>query len=75
MISQYLFANSDQRLEADSALRGHGYDTWCCDIADQRRILVVDHPDAYIERVNNLIHKACPTMCPELGATSDALSA
>jgi hypothetical protein len=72
MLSTYVFANSDQRQDAETVLRRHGYHAWCGDIGQQHRVLVVDHPYAYLPRVNNLLRKACPTMpLPGLGASSD----
>jgi hypothetical protein len=71
MFSHHLFASADQRLDAERFLGRHGYDTWCGDVGGRYRLLVVDHPDAYLDRVNNLILKACPTMpLPGLGASS-----
>jgi hypothetical protein len=72
VLTSYVFANSDQRQVAETALRSHGYDTWCGDIGQQHRVLVVDHPYAYLSRVQNLLRKACQTMpLPGLGASSD----
>lgn len=74
MLSQHLFANSDLRFDAERSLTAHGYDTWCGDIGGRYSVLVVDHPDAYLDRVNNLIRRACPTMrAPGLGESSDTL--
>ncbi|MDQ1674695.1 MAG: hypothetical protein QOC98_3257 [Frankiaceae bacterium] len=74
MLSQHLFASSDHRFDAERSLTAHGYDTWCGDIGGRYSVLVVDHPDAYLDRVNNLIRKACPTMPgPGLGESSDTL--
>jgi hypothetical protein len=71
MLSTYVFANSDQRQGAETVLRRHGYHAWCGDIGQQHRVLVVDHPYAYLPRVNDLLRKACPTMPPRAGASSD----
>jgi hypothetical protein len=72
MLSTYVFANSDQRQDAETVLSRHGYHAWCGDIGQQHRVLVVDHPYAYLPRVNDLLRKACPKMpLPGLGASSD----
>jgi hypothetical protein len=72
MLSTYVFANSDQRQDAETALTCHGYHAWCGDIGQQHRVLIVDHPYAYLPRVNDLLRKTCPPMpLPGPGASPD----
>jgi hypothetical protein len=74
-VGQHLFASTDQRLDAERSLTGHGYDTWCSDLGGRYSVLMVDHPDLHLDRVNILICKACRTMPgPRLGESSDTRS-
>jgi hypothetical protein len=60
MLSEYRLSNTDKREEAQNSLLGHGYDARCGD-TQRRDTLVVDHPTAYLGRVDELVHKVDPT--------------
>lgn len=60
MLSEFLLSTSDKREEAQNSLGHHGYDARCGD-SQRRDTLIVDHPAAYLSRVDELIRKVDPT--------------
>jgi hypothetical protein len=60
MLSEYRLSSSAKREQAQTSLVHHGYDARCGD-TQRRDTLVVDHPAAYLARVEELIRKVDPT--------------
>jgi hypothetical protein len=60
MRSQYLCSSADRCEAAQAALRAHGYVEAIWGTVSHRRLLVVPHPDAYVERVDHLVYRTDP---------------
>jgi hypothetical protein len=61
MRSHYFCSSADKCEDAQAALRAHGYLEAIWGDTGHRRMLVVPHPDAYVQRVDNLVYKADPS--------------
>jgi hypothetical protein len=61
MRSQYRCSSSDKREEVEDVLHAHGYDDVFPAGANDRRTLVIVHPDAFVGRVAYLVYRVDPT--------------
>jgi hypothetical protein len=61
MLPHDLCSSADRCEDARAALRFHGYVEAIWATASHRRMLVVPHPDAHVERVDHLVYKTDPT--------------
>jgi hypothetical protein len=60
MLSHYLCSSADKAEGAQASLRAHGYVDAIWDRACGRRLLLVPHADAYVERVDHLVYRTDP---------------
>jgi hypothetical protein len=60
MWSQYVCSSADMGEDAQATLRAHGYAEAIWGHTNQRRMLLVPHPDAYVGRVDHLVYKTDP---------------
>jgi hypothetical protein len=61
MTSQYLCSSDDKREEAQVKLHAHGYIEAIRGDSGQGKTLVVQHPEAYVGRVDDLVRRADPS--------------
>jgi hypothetical protein len=59
--SQYLCSSFHKREVAQAALHAHGYIEAFRGDSGHGKTLVVPHPDAYVDRVDDLVRKADPS--------------
>jgi hypothetical protein len=60
MRSHYLCSSTDKGEDALASLRVHGYVEAIWGHTGLGRMLMVPHPDAYVERVDQLVYKTDP---------------
>jgi hypothetical protein len=60
MRSHYLCSGADNGEDAQASLLAHGYVEAIWGHTSRRRMLVVLHPDACVERVDHLVYKTDP---------------
>ncbi len=60
MRSHYLCSSADTAEDAEAVLRAHGYVDAIWGPGCGRRMLLVPHPDAYVERVDHLVYRTDP---------------
>jgi hypothetical protein len=61
MTSRYRCSSGDKREEAQVKLHAHGYIEAICGDSGQGKTLVVQHPEAYVGRVDDLVRRADPS--------------